>query len=123
MIAGAGAVIAGVTTWLWMHGLAGPFLFAMRRAPEGKGGVGRSLIRPVTLLLHLPGDAIYSLVARDTGHDGEAADWAAFSPGAGLNENSGFRQSIARLRIDGDEVCPLAVRVTSMRRCSRESSL
>jgi hypothetical protein len=59
----------------------------------------------------------------DAGHDGKAADSAVFSSGAGLNENSGFRQSIARARIDRDEVCP-PVRMTSMRwRRRRESSL
>jgi hypothetical protein len=60
----------------------------------------------------------------DAGHDGEAGGWPVFASGAGLNENSRFRQSIARMRIDRDEVCPPAIRVTSMRwRCSRESSL
>jgi hypothetical protein len=47
---GAGVVVA----WLAQHGLVGDFLAAMQAAPGSKGGVGTSLLRPLTLLLQLP---------------------------------------------------------------------
>ena len=38
----------------WRHMISvGSFLFVFRRAPEGKGGIARSLLRPVTLLFEV----------------------------------------------------------------------
>jgi hypothetical protein len=48
----AGGVAAVAATWGWLqwHGLTGSFVFVMRHAPDSKGGLGRSLVRPLTLL-------------------------------------------------------------------------
>ncbi len=50
VIAGGVAAVAGTWGWLQWQGLTDSFLFVMRHAPESKGGVLRSLVRPLTLL-------------------------------------------------------------------------
>ena len=50
LAAGAVVTVGAVWAWLAAHDLVGSFLFVMQRAPEGKGGVWRSLLRPITLL-------------------------------------------------------------------------
>ncbi len=44
--AGAAAVVGAVWLWLVHHGLLGSFVYAMTQAPQAKGGVIRSLLRP-----------------------------------------------------------------------------
>jgi hypothetical protein len=59
-----GAVVTGGGVWAWLaaHGLESAFLVVMRRASEGKGGVARSLLRPLSLLVDLP-EALYASVS------------------------------------------------------------
>lgn len=51
MVAGAATMVGAVCFWLSAHGLMDSFIFVMTQAPQAKGGVGRSLLRP---LLQLP---------------------------------------------------------------------
>jgi hypothetical protein len=53
LLAGAGLTIGGLWAWLAAHDLVGAFLLTMRTAPQGKGGVARSLLRPFTLLFEI----------------------------------------------------------------------
>jgi hypothetical protein len=48
--AGAAAVFASLWLWLVTHGLWASFVFVMSQAPQGKGGIGRSLLRPISQL-------------------------------------------------------------------------
>lgn len=47
MAAGAASVVGVVWLWLAAHGLVERFVFVMTQAPQAKGGVIRSLLRPV----------------------------------------------------------------------------
>jgi len=62
LLAGAAITVGGVWAWLAAHNLVSSFLFVIRRAPEGKGGVGRSLIRPLSLIFEVK-EVVYASVA------------------------------------------------------------
>jgi hypothetical protein len=61
LLAGAAAMGGSIWAWLATHGLVDAMLSVMQRAPEGKGGVARSLLRPLSLLWSLP-SAVYPTV-------------------------------------------------------------
>jgi hypothetical protein len=50
LLTGAAVTVGGIWAWLAAHDLVSSFFFVMQRAPEGKGGIGRSLFRPLSLL-------------------------------------------------------------------------
>lgn len=50
LVVGGLISVAIVFGWLASHGLVGACLQALRAAPEGKGGIGASLARPIALL-------------------------------------------------------------------------
>jgi hypothetical protein len=50
LTAGGTAAVAAIWGWLAWNSLTEPFLFVMRHAPESKGGLVASLVRPLSLL-------------------------------------------------------------------------
>jgi hypothetical protein len=62
LFTGAAITVGGVWAWLAAHSLVSSFLFVMRRAPEGKGGIGRSLIRPLSLIFEIK-EVVYASLA------------------------------------------------------------
>lgn len=62
LFVGAAVTIGLVWAWLAGHDLVDAFLYVMQRSPEGKGGIARSLFRPLTLLVEVR-EALYASVA------------------------------------------------------------
>lgn len=55
--------LTAIVGWLASNRLVDAFLRMMRVAPQGKGGIGASLVRPVMLLDKLPGHRAITLIA------------------------------------------------------------
>lgn len=62
LVVGGALATGGVFLWLGQHHLIDAMVFAMRRAPEGKGGIVPSLIRPLSQLSQAP-DALFASLA------------------------------------------------------------
>lgn len=63
LVAGAAVSVGVVVAWLAHYGIVGAFLSTMRKAPQGKGGVGRSLFRPLALVFELPQVELVTIAA------------------------------------------------------------
>lgn len=59
---GAAITLGGLWVWLVSHDVWDTMLTAMQQAPEGKGGIAASLLRPISLL-SVARDALYASVA------------------------------------------------------------
>ena len=60
---GVAVTVGGIWSWLAWHHLVDAFLFVMRQAPDSKGGVVRSMLRPVLLLQDVPAAAAATIAA------------------------------------------------------------